>query len=248
MASPAPLTTQTISDGINIKYTQATDTPLVTDDDGKLRINLINEGIDRWQFFNNVRWRELLVLNFQGPTIQTNTVTYSIDASDFRELSSRLRLLCTDGSYKYVEIYSPQRYQRYMDSKGNVETDDNGLVCCISGNPSAGYQINLGWVPGALSGDVTVGAVAYFDYYKFADKMVSMTDVPEMQNPQFLVSYVTGELFVDDDVNLWTKFNTDAMNVLGDMSTDNDEMPDYESNAIEDNGEWARGGGFRFGV
>lgn len=247
MASPAPLSTQTISDGINIKYTQATDTPLITDDDGILRLSLINEAIDRWQFFNNTHWNELLVINFQGPTIQAGVTTYSLDASDFRKLSSRLRLKCTDGSYRYVNIFSPQRFQRYLDSVGYVETDDNGLVCCISGNQAAGYQLNLGWVPGATQ-DPTTGATAYFDYYKFADKMQSMTDVPEMGNPQFIVSYATGELFVDDDVNLWTKYNTDAMNQLGDMSTDNDDMPDYESNAIEDNGEWSANGGLRMGV
>jgi hypothetical protein len=246
MASPAPLKVQTIMDATHVAYTQATDTPLITDEDGILRLTLLNKGIDVWQFFRGVRWLELFLYNVQGPTITVGTVQYPIDQSDFRELSSRLRLLCPDASYKYVEVYSPQRYARYMNSLGTVETSDGSLVCTITGNIASGYTLNLGWIPKV--GDGTVGAVAYYDYYKYANKMKTMTDIPEMRNPQFLVAFMTGELFVDDDVNLYTKYSSDATTLLSDMASENEALPDYESNAVEDAGEWAAGGGFAIGL
>jgi hypothetical protein len=250
MASPAPLNTQTIQDAVHIAYTQATDTPLITDDDGILRLNLINKGIDHWQFFNQVRWRELYVYNATGPTIVANTIKYAIAQSDFRELSSRLRILRSDGSYEYVEIYSPEKYARYMDSLGTVANPDGNRVACITGNPANGYQLNLGWIPSNT--DPSTGGVIYFDYYKYANKMATMADIPEMLNPQFLVAFATGELFVDDDVNLYTKYSSDADDLLDDMAAENDLLPDYESNAVEDQGEWAGattgGGGFAMGV
>lgn len=233
-------------DAAHVAYTQATDTPLITDDDGVLRLNLLNKGIDRWQFFNNIRWRELYTYNATIGAI-TTAIAYPLSSiTDFRELSSRIRLANTDGSYTYVTVYSPERYARYMDNKGTVDTPDGDRVCCITGNPSAGYQINLGWIPQTT--DKEYGATIYFDYYRYAKKMVAMTDIPEMQNPQFLVAYITGELFVDDDVTLYQKYNSDATAILGDMSSENDLMPDYESNAIEDRGDIAATGGFAMGV
>jgi hypothetical protein len=248
MATPAPLTTQTIMDAIHISYTQATDTPLITDDDGVLRLNLINKGIDRWQFFNATRWRELYKYNASGGVIIASQIVYPITQTDFRELSSRLRILRTDGTYEFVEIVSPERYARYMNDPGPNATEmlDGKRVASITGNQAAGYQINLSWIP--TSTDPSTGGTIYFDYYKFANKMSVMTDVPEMQNPQFLVAFATGELFVDDDVNLYTKYNSDSEDLLNDMSSENSLLPDYESNAIEDQGEWAGGGGFALGV
>lgn len=247
-AVPAPLTTQTIMDAAHIAYTQATDTPAITDDDGVLRLNLLNKGIDRWQFFNTTRWRELFVYNAAGPTIATNQVVYPITQTGFRELSSRLRILRTNGSYEFIAIVSPERYARYMNDPAptTTETLNGNRVACITGNPASGYQINLGWIP--TSTDPSTGGAIFFDYYKFANKMTTMADIPEMLNPQFLVGFIVGELFVDDDVNLYTKYSSDSNTLLDDMSAENDMLPDYESNAIEDQGEWASGGGFAIGV
>lgn len=246
-AVAAPLNTQTIMDAAHVAYTQATDTPLITDTDGVLRLNLLNKGIDRWQFFNGVRWRELYAYNASAGTVAASTIIYPLSSiTDFRELSSRLRIANTDSSYTYVTVVSPEKYARYMDAGGRVELPDGSLGCCVIGNPSAGYQIHLGWIPQAT--DREIGGTIYFDYYRYAKKMNAMTDIPEMQNPQFLVAYITGELFVDDDTNLYTKYNSDSMNLLGDMSAENDVMPDYESNALEDRGDWAAGGGLAIGV
>lgn len=228
------MTVQDISDDIHVAYEQATDTPAITDDDGALRLKLINKGIRRWQFENGVRWRELWVINATGPTITANTVSYPLTQADFRELGSEIRILKLDGSYTRAKVVAPEHYKEYMNGNGQVIDNNPGLVVAVSGNPSTGYFLNLGWVP--TSGDPTVGGVIYFDYYKFAKKMTQMSDTPEMSNPGALVPYVTGELFVNDDVNLYTKFNGDFLNDLANMRDENDELPPYASNAIENQG------------
>ena len=232
MAVTVNLNTQTILDAIHIKYEQATDTPLLTDDDGKIRISLINEGINTWETSDDTRWRELIVLNAQESAIVAGQVTYPINYDDFREMGSRVRLLRTDGSYMYADVVTPEFYQQYMNSKGLVTPFNGDLVVSVSGNRVNGFQMNLGWIPNTSDG--TVGAIPYFDYYKWANRMVNIADVPELSNPYYLVDYVTGELFANDDINLYQKFSTDADEKLEAMRTANEADPPYASTAIED--------------
>jgi hypothetical protein len=234
MANVLPMTVQDISDDIHVAYEQATDTPALTDDDGLMRLKLINKGIRRWQYENSVRWKELDVLNAAGAVIVAGQIVYPITQSDFRELGSKIRIINLDGSKTIVDIVDSEYYRNYMNGTGLVQGYNPPRVAAISGNPSLGYSINLGWVP--MATDNNIGGTIYFDYYKFAKKMALMTDIPEMSNPNFLVSYSTAELFVNDDVNLYTKFNGDALNDLSNMRDENDAAPPFASNSIENQG------------
>lgn len=232
MSTTSAVTTQNILDAIHNKYEQATDTPALTDDDGIIRLNLMNEGINRWETEDDTRWRELLVLNATGSTISNLKVAYDLSQDDFRELASRIRFLRTDGTYFYADVVTPETLQRHINTAGYTNPTTGALQVAISGNRGNGYQMNLGWIP--KTGDATVGAVPYFDYYKWADHMETGDDIPEMANPYFLVDYVTAELFVNDDTDLYQKFNADATSKLDDMQTNNEALPPYASTAIED--------------
>lgn len=228
------MTVKDICDAIHVAYEQATDTPAISDDDGVMRINLINKGIRRWATEDGVRWRELDVLNAIGPTVVAGQVVYPITQTDFKELGSKLRLIKTDGSLQKYSIVTTEYYTQNMDGNGLVLDSEGKPAVCITGNPAVGYTINLGWIPNTNDG--TVGGVMYFDYYKYANKVSLMTDIPEMSNPNFLIAYAVAELFVNDDVNLYTKFNGDALNDLSNMRVVNDALPPYASNAIENQG------------
>jgi len=233
MPTTNQIKTQDLLDAIHIKYEQATDTPLLTDDDGKIRMSLLNEGINHWETEEDTRWKELIVLNAQGSTIAAGKVVYDLSTfDDFREMASRVRLLRADGSYAYASVVTPETFQQYMNGNGQVISKLGGLVVCISGNGALGYQMHLGWVPSVSDG--TIGAIPYFDYYKWANRLVTVNDVPEMSNPYYLIDYVTGELFVNDDVNLYSKFSSDAEGKLDDMQTNNEAQPPYASSAVED--------------
>jgi hypothetical protein len=240
MSTAINMTAQDLLDAIHIKYEQATDTPALTDDDGKIRMSLLNEGINRWETEDDTRWRELLVLNAVGPTIVAGTISYALTQTDFREFGSRIRFIKTDGTYFYVDITTVENLQRHINTVGYVNPTTGALQAAISGNRAVGYKLNLGWIPSAT--DATVGAIGYFDYYKWANRLVVVTDVPELSNPYFLIDFVTAELFVTDDVNLYTKFSSDASNKLDDMQTNNEAQPPYASSAIEDqNSNFAMG-------
>lgn len=229
MANQEPMTVNDLLDSIHVAYEQAqpSDGPSLSDDDGVIRLNLINKAIRRWEFDNDVRWRELYVYNVTGPTILAGVTSYPLTQTDFREFAGRLRLLRTDGAYAKVDLISPELFAKYVTTASTTKA-------CITGNPSSGYTLHLLWSP--ATNDGTIGGTILFDYYKYAKKMAVPADIPEMSNPQFIVDYVVGELFVNDDVNLYTKFNGDALNALSNMRTANDATPPYASNTLENQG------------
>lgn len=224
LTNTVPLTVQNILDQAQFAYEQGTDTPLLTDDDGKIRIGIINKGIARWEFEDGVRWRELYLFNQKGSAITANNQAYPFAPTDFRELGGRIRFLRSDGSRFYIATVDQSRYAQHIT--------ENLQVAMVSGNPAIGYQLNLGWVPQANDG--TTGAVPYYDYYKYANYMNAVTDVPEMSNPWYLVDYLTAELFANDDVNLYEKFSSDASAKLSNMREENESLPSYSSAATED--------------
>lgn len=222
-SNTVPLSVQDILDAAHSRYEQATDTPGLTDDDGKIRLSLLNEGINTWETENGVRWRELWTYNTTFGPLAAGTVSYSISADDFREFGSRIRFLRADGSRFYINLVSQENYARHIN--------ENKQVATTSGNPADGYQIQLGWIP--LANDGTVGATGYYDYYRWALRMSSMQDVPELSNPFYLIDYITAELFANDDINLYQKFDGDRDEKLSNMVDENEKLPPFASNAIE---------------
>ena len=63
-----------------------------------------------------------------------------------------------------------------------------------------------------------------------------------MSDPNFAVAYVTAELFVNDDANLYTKYNSDAMILLANMRQRNELVPDGQFSGLEGDigigGDW----------
>ena len=208
---------QEILDSIHIGYEQATDTPSLNDEDGTIRMNLLQKAIRRWSKDNTTRWIELFDLKELGP-IQAGVRDYSLGNTFY-----------LDDAYYLEGSDLPLTVKPVHQLTGTT-----GRFVTVIGNKRDGYKLRLGWMPAA--NDVETGKKIIARVYREPFIPAATTDVLEMSDPEFAVAYVIGELFVNDEPNLYTKFNNDALLLLANMRDRNGSVAVGQFNGLESNG------------
>lgn len=224
MASLQPYTVQDLLDEIYVAVdndpTSSTDS---SQDEWTARVRLINSGIREWEK-QDVYWNEL----WTPYTISNNvgaSQTISLSMTDFRFPGDYVAFTL-NGAVTNIEIIKPEEAFKYVNA--------GSRAAYITGNNSAGWTLNLTWVP--ASGDGVFGSVATFHYYKSALKMAAATDKPEMSDPSYLISYVAyiKNLF-NGRVDLAEAYQASAIEAMDNMRIRNEMRVHYGSTEIEDN-------------
>lgn len=222
MANNQPYDLQALQDRINTLVSNDSDTPDTDDEEWDTRLNLIYQAIGIWED-QDVLWNELWKTYTHGSTL-SGTTTYALSSlTDFRFIGGYLRLTLS-GVTSYVPIIKPSQARSYIDA---------GIKAAyITGNDNAGYTLNLTWTP--TSGDGTYGATAAFDYYKRALKPTATTDEVEMSSPGFIIFWVAAQKsLLESQNNKYSVFDGQATEILDNMRTMNDLLPDYQDNTVE---------------
>lgn len=208
---------------VHVAYEQAADAPALNDEDGQIRLNLLQKAVRRWSTDNVTKWNELFSVGDIGP-IQPGQREY--DLPEGYSLSSGFYL---QGSSEPLRVKSPSQL-----------TGEDGKFVTILGNPQIGHKLRLGWMP--KSSDQEIDKTIIVKYYREPFIPTKLDDVLEMSDPNFAIAYVTAELFVNDDANLYTKYNSDAMILLANMRQRNELVPDGQFSGLEGDigigGDW----------
>lgn len=216
-----PYDLQALQDRINTLVSNDNDTPTDGDDEWNTRLNLIYQSIGKWELKDS-NWRELWKTYTHGSTVAVGDVDYTLTLTDLNKPGGWVTLT-VDGVESLVEIVSPEQSQKYS----------NARVCWFTGNNYAGWVLNLGWTP--ATGDGTVGATISFPYYKYAFKPALTTDEVEMSDPNFIIYDVAAtKSLMESKNNLWSVYNTEALNCMDRMMTMNELNPPYQNNMLED--------------
>lgn len=205
MATTTPMTLQDILDEIYVAVDNDPTNSTTVDDEQTSRIRLCNMAIKAWES-EDVYWDELWSTYTHGATVSGAT-TYTISASDFRSEGSYVKF-SLNGADTYLEIVKPEDGFKYALS--------GSKACYITGNPSAGWTLNLTWTP--VSGDGFYGATISLNYYKAATKLSATTDKPEMSDPSYIVDFVSYRK------NLYNGRGNVAQDYLASMSQKLDNM------------------------
>lgn len=222
MATNQPYDLQTLQDRINTLVSNDNATPTSGDDEWNTRLNLIYQSIGKWELASS-DWRELWGTSSDGTTVLSGTTTYSLSSLNDMKRPGGWVKLTIDGVDSLVEVVSPEQSQTYK----------NARVCWFTGNNYAEWTLNLGWTP--TTGDGTIGATISFPYYKYAFKPASTTDKVEMSDPNFIVYDVASmKSLMESKNNLWSVYNTEALNCMDRMMAMNELNPPYQNNMIED--------------
>ena len=206
------MTLEDILMGVQVNIDQSNDPIDWDDDDTKVRINLINRGIRTWAADNVTRWQELYQTEEIG-TITQNSTEFSLP-DDFVLLEA----VWLDGDR--VEVREPQ-YAK-----------DNGLYVFVTGNKIDGYNLNLGWKVDEK--DAQLGKNIKVLYYREPVQLVKHKDVPEMSDPNYLIAYASAEAMVSDDLNIYTKFTSDAQVLLANMRERNLQIAQGQEDSVFD--------------
>ncbi len=210
------MTVQEILDAIHIGYEQAVDTPSLSDEDGAIRFSLVKKAVRRWASDNTTLWNELFDLAELGP-IGAGTQEYALNA-DYN-LGDAFFI---EGNSKPLRVVAPHQL-----------SGETGKFITVLGNKKDGYRVRLGWEP--VAEDQEVGLKIIARTYRDPFIPTATTDKLEMSDPEFAVAFVIGELFINDEPNLYTKFNNDALLLLANMRQRNERVTDGQFNGLETN-------------
>ena len=189
------------------------DVPASSDDEYTVGLRLANEAINRWAYFDDTYWKELWTTaqtNSTGGvvTITTGTKQYACPTA-FQEAGGMVRILDANGDT--VETY------RIIDNEKKQFMGDESQYAYITGNPSAGYTLNLNPAPPSALNGLSIE----YDYYKKPTYLTTGTDVPEMQDPYFIVHRMVANQLRAARNPYYTSARTDAENALKQMQIDN---------------------------
>lgn len=210
------MTVQDILDAIHIGYEQAVDTPSLNDEDGEIRFSLVKKAVRRWASDNTTLWNELFELVELGP-IEVDTQEYTLSAN--YNLGDAFFI---EGNSRPLRVVAPHQL-----------SGETGRFITVLGNKKDGYRVRLGWKPAAEDQEVGLKIIARTYRDPFIPE--SPSDKLEMSDPEFAVAFVIGELFINDEPNLYTKFNNDALLLLANMRQRNERVTDGQFNGLETN-------------
>ena len=183
MASLEPATVQDLMDEIYVNVdndpTSSTDS---TQDEWTARLRLIISGIRKWEA-QDVAWNELWTY-YTHPTPITTTNSYLMTATDYRHMPGSFLMFTTAaGTIIYLDIIKPDQAPSAISS--------NARRAYVTGSGRTGYTINLTFTP--LATDQLIGLTMSLYYYRSAFKPTVATDLIEMGDPSYLISFVSAK-------------------------------------------------------
>jgi hypothetical protein len=197
---------------IQIAYDQSNDEIDWLDEDIQMWVGLVNKGITAWASYKNTPWDELCSVETVG-TIAGDTASFGLD-DEFQMLEA---------------VYDETG--RIYEVKNIREATKPGKYFYVSGNKADGFELNLGWAPQ----DNEVGREITVRSYRQPTLLKKAKDVPEMRSPEYLVAYVVAELQIADDTTQYSKYATDAANILDTMRSLNGNLAEGQhENALND--------------
>lgn len=212
MASTEPMTLDEIQNEVHNLYQNGIDVPAFGEDDYTLRTAIINHYIRVWELLDGVKWRELMEVD-RSQVMDSASKIITLD-SGFRRLAPRSKVFvirASDGYRKPITIYSQERLD-------DDDLDTNGY-CWVSGRNGA-FKLNFSGI-----GQEYIGGTIQYRFQRFASRLGQPADVPDLSNPQYLVSMTVARLFklagrtTDYQVNF-----DDAQDALSSMITFNTEL------------------------
>lgn len=164
-----------------------------SDDEYIMARNYANAAVNRWEFYDQTKWKDLyttLAAAATGTkTTTAGTATYACP-DDMRYPATYVRTI-TGGSSTFWQVISPEASGEYVNSQIRV--------CWFTGSIKTGFTLHFNPNVG-----LTTGNTIAYEYYKIATQFSTTTDVTEMQDPYFIVYYIAAhfaEIAVDPDYN-----------------------------------------------
>lgn len=150
-------------------------------DEYALARQILNDGINRWEHFENTKWRELIDTE---STPLTTAYSYATPSTMFYP-GSWVRV-----GNQFFDVVQQERI-------GELAKSDYYYVYFL-GNPKDGYTLNFNPNITMPSGN------AEYEFYKKATRTTEPTDEVEMSDPNFLAYWIASKLGEDGmDIDLF---------------------------------------------
>lgn len=163
-------------------YRAESEVPASTDDEYIIGMSYANNAINRWANYDGTYWKELFTTAQQNSTggivtITTGDSTYAAPTA-MREAGGKVQIKNAQGQVvQEYPILEPQQAQ-FQDS--------NSTYSYFTGNPTAGFTLNLNPAPqSSLS-----GLLIDYVYYKKPTEFTTGASTTEMANPYFIVHHM----------------------------------------------------------
>jgi len=221
------MTESQLQDALNSLYEGDTNTPGSTDEDYLARRELMNAAINVWETYGNTLWNELyysLADAADGTKTTTSGTSKYSCPTNFLNVNGYLRIVDAAGDSTYYRQIQPLEAQLY----DNQSSTPNYFY--ITGNPSAGYSVNIHPTPS------TTGSTIRYEYYASATALSATTSVPEMSDQYFPIYYALSRMYHIDGLS--GKANETlgiAEGKLIAMKRRNGLLSHYQDNSIKDN-------------
>lgn len=196
------------------QYRAEATVPTSSDDEFTIGLSLANEAISRWANYDGVYWKELYTTaQTEGTgatlTITAGDTTYPAPTA-MREAGGFVKILDPSGNtVRNYPILEPQEAQF---------RSDESQYCYFTGNPTAGFTLNLNPAPDTAINGFDIDYV----YYKKATEFTAGSSTTEMANPYFIVHRMLANRFRASRNPYYTSALRDAEDALKIMKLDND--------------------------
>lgn len=179
-----------------------------------------NQAISKWENYIIVRNGSQLPIRWRGlwtplsasasdivKTITAGTYTYTAP-SDMKYPASYVRTV-KNGVSTYWDVFAPN-YVPTLD-------DSTYHYCYFTGNPKDGFTLHFN---SELT--LTTGDTISYEYYKVATTLTAPSSTTEMDDPYFIIAYVSAMFMKDDDEAQYREFMLEAEARLDQMATNNE--------------------------
>lgn len=221
------MTESELQDALNSLYEGDTNTPSPTDEDYLARRELMNAGINVWETYGNTLWNELYytLADAADGTKTTTAATSNYGCpTNFLNINGYLRIVDAAGNSTYYRQIQPLEAQLY----DNQSSTPNYFF--ITGNPSAGYSVNIHPIP------ASTGLTIKYEFYASATLLSDVTSISEISDQYFPVYYALSRMYHIDGLS--GKAN-EALGIaegkLITMKRRNGLVSHYQDNSVIDN-------------
>ncbi len=146
---------------------------------------LLQGAIGRWEFYDNVRWRDLWIQLVNAATgiktLTAGTFSYACP-TDMRYPSSWVRTYDASGTRLFWKVISSENLAWGVDNP-------SAYYCYFTGNIAIGFTLHFNPNVSLHTGDTIE-----YEYYKQALKTTATTDKPEMQDPWFAAYFIASHM------------------------------------------------------
>lgn len=193
-------------------YRGEEETPASTDAEYTIALRLSKEAINHWANYDGTYWKELFDTNQNNgsgaQTIVTNDRTYAAP-TNMREAGGFVKILNSSGNtVRTYPILEPQEAQF---------RSDNSQYAYFTGNPTAGFVLNLNPAPDSSINGYDIDYV----YYKKPTYLTTGSSTTEMADPMFIVHRMLAQRFRVSRNPYYQTALRDAENSLKVMQMDN---------------------------